>query len=377
MRKYIFIVDPKGHILKSDSVFNRHLEYARGLNQASRGQINLGILRPTLWRFAEKSHENLLVIDFPILKFLFPKVLGNISKFTEEKIPSLLIAGDPWLAGILAVLVSRKLQVRTNIQIQFHGDFGNPAWIRESLKNRIKFKVAKLVVKEANHVRCVSDAQEILISKIFKLDTTKLLVAPVPMMLWKQTLTGHKTFSTIPRLGLVGRIHHDRGLQTFVDLVEKLVAENREFSIHIVGSGPQRTWLEQKCKESFPNIHIEFFGEVESLNMKMCWENLDLLISCAPTESYGRAAREALFFGVPVLATPSSGINSLTEANQLGYLEYFESYFESQHLAEAFDRLLKKTISLDFRKRIASNDEENFNSIIEEWIVLANFISKN
>jgi glycosyltransferase involved in cell wall biosynthesis len=111
--------------------------------------------------------------------------------------------------------------------------------------------------------------------------------------------------------------------------------------------------------------------------MKMCWENLDLLISCAPTESYGRAAREALFFGVPVLATPSSGINSLTEANQLGYLEYFESYFESQHLAEAFDRLLKKTISLDFRKRIASNDEENFNSIIEEWIVLANFISKN
>jgi glycosyltransferase involved in cell wall biosynthesis len=377
MTKYVFIVDPKGHILTNDSVLSRHVEYARGLNAVSQGQLKLGVIKPTFCQSNVELHQDLVIMNISMLRLLIPKHLGGNSIFTSEERPSLLIAGDPWLAGILTLYISKKLKTKNKVQIQLHGDFGNRRWIQNSLRNRLKYIMARLVVKQAAQVRSVSITQANLISKAFKVNMSKILVAPVPMLLWRQRTSSQKTFSATPRVGLVGRIHHDRGLGTFIDLVKKLVNEEREFIIHIVGSGPQENWLKEQFKLYFPQIQVKFFGEVKANNMRACWESLDLLISCAPTESYGRAAREALFFGVPVLATQSSGLIALDEARERGFLEFFETDSDSKFLACTFDRLLETPIPPDFRKTVSAEDEQNFNIIIEEWIDLANSISQN
>ena len=119
MTKYVFIVDPKGHILRNHSVLSRHVEYARSLNEVSQCQIELGIIRPTFWKSKDQLQEGLQVKQFPILKLLIPKRVSKCSIFTKTKEPSLLVAGDPWLAGILAILISRKLQRKNKVQFQF------------------------------------------------------------------------------------------------------------------------------------------------------------------------------------------------------------------------------------------------------------------
>ena len=377
MTKFVFIVDPKGHILTNDSVLSRHVQYAHGLYEASQGQMKLGVIRPTLCHSKVEFHQDLVIKHISMLRLLIPKRLSGNLIFTSKEKPSLLIAGDPWLAGMLTLYISKKIRTKIKVQIQLHGDFGNRKWIQNSLKNRLKYRIAKIVVRQASQVRSVSIPQASLISNAFKVNMTNILVAPVPMMLWKQRTCSQKTLSRTPRVGLVGRIHHDRGLETFIDLVKKLVSENREFAIHIVGSGPQEFWLKEQFKLYFPKIQLEFFGEVKSENMRAYWDNLDLLISCAPTESYGRAAREALFFGVPVLATTSSGLIALDEAHERGFLEFFETDSDSKFLAGTFDRLLEISIPLDFRERVGAVDEQNFNIIIEEWIDLANSITQN
>lgn len=371
MTKYVFIVDPKGHILGNHSVLIRHVEYARSLNEVSQGQMELGIIRPTFWKSTNQIHEGLQVKQFPILKLLIPKRVSKYSIFTKTKEPSLLIAGDPWIAGILAIFISKKLRREHKLQIQFHGDFGNSLWIDASLKNRFKYALARLTSKYASQVRCMSNLQAQLISKSLNLNAQKITISPVPMMLWKKTPTFRNSISQVPRIGLVGRLQFDRGLDAFIDVMYKLQKEQRKFEVQIIGSGPERAWLHKQFNDRFPEIKVEFVGEVSPNGMQAYWENLDLLISCAPTESYGRAVREAIFAGVPVLATSSSGVLSMDEAIQNGYIRLFAPNFQSSELAEVFDQLLKTEPPMAFRENLAREDQANLRKVIDEWISLS------
>lgn len=371
MAKYVFIVDPKGHILRNYSVLSRHVEYARSLNEVSQGQMKLGIIRPTFWKSTDQLHEGLQVKQFPILKLLISKRVSKCSIFTKTKEPSLLIAGDPWLAGILAILISKKLQRRNKVQFQFHGDFGNPVWIHASFRNRIKYSLAKLTSKYASQVRCMSNLQAQFISKSFNLNVQKITTSPVPMMLWKKTPTFRNSISKVPLIGLVGRLQFDRGLDVFIDVICKLQEEKREFEVQIIGSGSEQAWLQKQFDDRFPEIKVEFVGEVSPNGMQVYWEKLDLLISCAPTESYGRAVRESIFAGIPVLATSSSGVLSMNEAIQNGYIRLFDPKSQSRELAEAFDQLLKTEPPMEFRKNLAREDQANLRKVIDEWISLS------
>lgn len=371
MTRYVFIVDPKGHILSNHSVLSRHIEYARSLNEVSQSQIELGIIRPTFWKSKDQLHEGLQVKQFPILKLLIPKRVSKCSIFTKTKEPSLLIAGDPWLAGILAILISRKLQRKNKVQFQFHGDFGNPVWIHASFRNRIKYALARLTSKFASQVRCMSNLQAEFISKSFNLNVQKMTISPVPMMLWKKTPTFRNSITKVPLIGLVGRLQFDRGLDAFIDVIHKLQKEHREFEVQIIGSGPERAWLQKQFNDRFSEIKVEFVGEVSPNRMQAYWENLDLLVSCAPTESYGRAVRESIFAGVPVLAISSSGVLSMNEAIQNGYIRLFDPNFQSSELAEVFDQLLKTEPPMAFRKNLAREDEANLKKVIDDWISLS------
>jgi glycosyltransferase involved in cell wall biosynthesis len=364
-------VDPKGHILTNDSVLSRHVEYGRELNRITQGEMKLGVIKPTLRVSTDQLYEGIEVKHFPIIKLLSPKHFLRSSIFSSEKEPSLLIAGDPWFAGILALLISRKLQTKNKVQIQLHGDFGNPVWIYASLRNRIKYALAKVTAKHASQVRCVSNIQAQFISKSFKLDFKKLTISPVPMMLWNKTPTLRNSISRVPVIGLVGRLQFDRGLNLFIDLIGRLQKEHKEFEVQIIGSGREQAWLQKQFDDKFPQIKVEFVGEVSQNDMPAYWERLDLLISCAPTESYGRAVRESIFAGVPVLATASSGVLSMNEAIQNGYIRLYDRNTQSWELAEVFEQLLEIELPMEFRENLAREDQAGLRKIIDQWISLS------
>ena len=47
--------------------------------------------------------------------------------------------------------------------------------------------------------------------------------------------------------------------------------------------------------------------------MENAWERIGILVSTAPSESYGRSLREALMHGVPVWSTDTRGLRDLIQ----------------------------------------------------------------
>jgi hypothetical protein len=52
----------------------------------------------------------------------------------------------------------------------------------------------------------------------------------------------------------------------------------------------------------------------------MIWQDIGVLVSTAPSESYGRTIRESLAQGVPVWAFTSTGVTQLMDICPTGWL---------------------------------------------------------
>jgi len=368
MHKCIYVIDPRKHISRNSTAFERHKLYAQKLNEASLGKIRLTIVTFSFEKRSDYSDGELFFKSIQFQRLLFSKFTKGKESNVDKSVPSVVIAGDPWIAGISALLVSTQIQLNRNIQIQLHGDFGNPIWSKTNITNRIKFLIAKKVLRRADQIRCVSQDQATLAGKYLQVDSSRIIIAPVPMMLQSPSIFEERIRKGIPTLGLVGRIQADRGLGTFLWLLRELASANRMFEVEIIGSGPQREWLERKFASDIPNVNVRFIGELNSKEVGSYLRNIDVLVSCAPAESYGRAIREALYKGVPVWTTATSGVSALGEAINSGYVKIFDLKNDCLTLASQFDDLLSVKISRDFKSKIAIQDERNFENIIQNWI---------
>ena len=79
----------------------------------------------------------------------------------------------------------------------------------------------------------------------------------------------------------------------------------------IAGDGPEREGFLKQLQVKIPPRNIEFLGQLNPIQMEAAWEKIGILLSTAPTESYGRSTREALMHGIPVWGVPSRGISEL------------------------------------------------------------------
>jgi glycosyltransferase involved in cell wall biosynthesis len=117
-----------------------------------------------------------------------------------------------------------------------------------------------------------------------------------------------------------------------------------------------------------PQVRVKNLGYLSAEKLDSFWTEIDILLSLAPFESYGRVAREALANLRPVLATPSSGILDLQDQVSAGWLQIVDKDITSERLAERVEILLnsksgKKNPLLD-----DAYDETNLKSLINSWI---------
>jgi glycosyltransferase involved in cell wall biosynthesis len=139
----------------------------------------------------------------------------------------------------------------------------------------------------------------------------KVVMAPVPITLIKR----NGTFVTkLPKtIGFVGRIQPERGLEFFYDFAKMIFNIDPTIKFLIVGDGSSRKSFEELLEKSIPKNQIEFMGHLPLEELEKVWERIGVLVSTAPSESYGRALREALIHGVPVWSTDTRGLRDLIQ----------------------------------------------------------------
>jgi glycosyltransferase involved in cell wall biosynthesis len=282
----------------------------------------------------------------------------------------LLVAGDPWESFWSAYLLNKLSSKKVPIQIQLHGDIANPTWKKISLQNRIRFNLAKFSISKASGIRAVSNSQALKVAKIFKIKKAPISVIPVPIN--NLRLTSSISSKRPKSLGLIGRIHGDRGIYSFIELVKSLTVVRDDFTVVITGGGPDQSRFLEEIKELLPKSKIRFLGHLPEKELKKVWREVGVLVSTAPAESYGRVMREALVAGVPVWAMKSSGVEDLISKAGKDTVKILDLTKSNYELSKEFDQLLKSKVLLSFRKQFIKDNSTYAQLLAKSWVDLIN-----
>lgn len=374
MKNLVYIVDVRNLIQGNKSTLERHLKYSEILELRSNSDLSLGIIRFKRQNCVTSGHEEgLQVLTLPsnplslARVLLLDKIKGN-----QDNSVKVLVAGDPWESAISAYLLKSTYFRSAKVQVQIHGDIGSQEWIFLTFRNYLRSIIAKFTLKYADQLRTVGKKQtEKLISK-YSVPNLKCRIVPVTSLFSSSSNIYDARISRTAAIGFVGRLQSDRGIEEFIDLVAKLKSQNLIFSVVIAGEGPERNFFEFKLREVLPPGNIKFLGNLDQAEMGTAWSQIGILVSTAPTESYGRAIREALTWGIPVWATPSSGVSDLQREVSQRYVKDLNLELPANRQVGIFEELLSTRVPTEVRNGLIEADQSTLTALIETWIELSN-----
>lgn len=371
----ILILDPRGNIsLGGSDVTKRHENYGKHLASLS-NQLKLVV-------FTSNNSERITYNSKFLDRFVLSKPTINSFLFAwrayrciiQERIDvKLLIAGDPWESFWTALLLNKFLRKDIPIQIQIHGDIANPLWKNMNLKNRARYILAQLFCKKATAVRAVSKNQKLNLIKNLRIVESKIIVIPVPISLESLDLRERKYLNRPSNIAIIGRVHKDRGITNFLNLLEKLTNVSRDLSVIIIGSGKRELEFLTSVKQIIDSNKVKFVGQVSDKKLSKYWKEIGVLVSLAPVESYGRVMREALVSGVPVWALESSGTNDLLSVEKTGQIRLLNLNSTSDSLFREFSKLLTTKPNSNFKDKFIKDNKALPSRLVKSWMQLVKY----
>ena len=272
-----------------------------------------------------------------------------------------LIAGDNHLSLLICLFAkARKTNIR--LQISIHTSVStllNPS----NISGKLKLKFILLSVGFVDNIRVVSDSDLENLRKAIPYFDGQIFVAPVPIEIPKAALDGKHSHV----LGMVGRLHSERGIAECPAIFEELRVVRPKSEILLIGDGAERAWLEQQLSSFEPRP--EFTGSLNQSDIRDRWPQIHVLLSCAPSESYGMALREALVNGVFVVARK----NKTTELLQAQFPSVMKVFTNPSEAAIFINRFFEQMFSQDMliavRQVIKSEQDKYLIQLAKSWFV--------
>ena len=150
-----------------------------------------------------------------------------------------------------------------------------------------------------------------------------------------------------------GRLTETKRFDRFIDIVEK-VSKRFAVTAIIIGDGPERENIESLIKEK--NLDITCVGEQVSIYPYL--EHASLFLHCSENEGMPNVLLEAMFMGVPVVASDAGATDELitdgengfciTDQSLLAYIEKVLFILRNKNLAEMFTTSAKATLKTKF-----------------------------
>jgi glycosyltransferase involved in cell wall biosynthesis len=370
----VILLDPRGIIYKGGmDVVARQNKYGHQLRLLSKkSKLNFVVFSTSTYVKTYNALEfiNILRISKPT----FNSFLFSIKSYRHIKSQNLnvklLIASDPWESFWSAYFLNRFFSKKIPIQIQVHGDIADPKWRRINFRNRFRYSLAKLSLSKASSVRAVTKYQAENLVKAFGIKRERIVVVPVPITVASKVVA---LKSERPKtIGLVGRIHQDRGIWEFIRLIRILNSSSKDFKVVVLGQGPSKNKFLLKLSSVISKNRIIYLGQLPESELRKAWKGIGVLVSMAPVESYGRVIRESLIAGVPVWATVSAGVKDLMDNCKKGEVRLLDLSKSDTSLDKDFKTLLKTKVGSDFSKRFIKENNTYAAKLASSWINIIN-----
>jgi glycosyltransferase involved in cell wall biosynthesis len=366
----VLILDPRGNIAAGGKdVIARHETYAKELfTQGKTSRLDLKVFSAGSSVKYSANGKNKMVINISkptFNSYMFAKKAHKFININNLNV-KLLVASDPWESFWSAYFLSKFLNKKIPIQIQVHGDIADPRWRRINYRNRIRYSFAKLSLPKVFSVRAVTKYQSENLVKGFGIKRERIVVVPVPInILGKSVPLKSERPKTI---GLIGRIHQDRGIWEFIRLVRILNSSSKDFKVVVIGDGPSKDKFLLKLSSVIPKNRIIYLGQLPESELRKVWKKIGVLVSMAPVESYGRVMRESLIAGVPVWAIASVGVKDLIDNCKKGEVKLLDLSKNDASLDKDFKALLKTKVSSDFSKKFIKENSTYSAKLANSWI---------
>jgi glycosyltransferase involved in cell wall biosynthesis len=366
----VLILDPRGNIAAGGKdVIARHETYAKELfTQGKTSRLDLKVFSAGSSVKYSANGKNKMVINISkptFNSYMFAKKTHKFIKINNLNV-QLLVASDPWESFWSAYFLSKFLNKKIPIQIQVHGDIADPRWRRINYRNRIRFSLTKLSLPKASSVRAVTKYQAENLINSFGIKNEKIVVVPVPI-----TVAGKSVALKSERpktIGLIGRIHQDRGIWEFIKLVRVLNSSSKDLKVVVIGDGPSKDKFLLKLESVIQKNRIIYLGQLPESELRKAWKRIGVLVSMAPVESYGRVIRESLIAGVPVWAIASAGVKDLMDNCKKGEVKLLDLSTSDTTLDKDFKFLLKTKVSSEFSKKFIKENNTYVAKLAKSWI---------
>lgn len=131
----------------------------------------------------------------------------------------------------------------------------------------------------------------------------------------------HKRAGSLPVVLFVGRMNHEKGVDTLLHAVSILMRDGMAVRLVLVGDGPRRTEYMALASELGLNEVAEFRGFIPyGPDLWAQYERADVFVLPSRSEALGLVIIEAMARGLPVVATRVGGIPDLVRDGENGRL---------------------------------------------------------
>ena len=131
----------------------------------------------------------------------------------------------------------------------------------------------------------------------------------------------NKEFRNPIHLGMVGGVAPVKGHEDAIRAVGELNKRGIHCQLEIIGryrDGQYKESLDKIIEEYNIQHLVHFFGNCKNMGEK--WKDIDVLLVCSRSESFGRVIIEAMYQGIAVIAANNTGSRELLDDGKYGAL---------------------------------------------------------
>ena len=198
-------------------------------------------------------------------------------------------------------------------------------WVCSDWKARIYYRVDMQCLRFYKRVVCVSEAlrQTCLKGGVASAQCS-LIENSIDTTAWTASRNGQAE-QTRPReraeswrIGTVGRLSPEKGFDTLIAAVDRLIREGRNVSLTIVGEGDARSVLQAQIDRLnlADNVHLAGYQP----NTIDLYRSMDVFVLSSLREGLPNVLLEAMAMEVPVVATRVGGVPRIVEDRENGLL---------------------------------------------------------
>jgi glycosyltransferase involved in cell wall biosynthesis/4-amino-4-deoxy-L-arabinose transferase-like glycosyltransferase len=211
-------------------------------------------------------------------------------------------AQDPFLAGKIAFIVSRLLNVP--YELQEHADYFSGKWEHElPVIHEVMTWGGIKFLRRADHVRVVSERiREQMIRVGVQQD--RVSVIPVAQQLPAPVT---RSWSDAQRIVVPCRFVKQKGLDVLMKSLAMLKKDGVAFRVRLIGEGKEGPKIAELASKLGIRDRIEFEQWSPSDQL---WKDADLFVLSSNYEGWGRTIVEAMAAGVPIVTTDVGCVGS-------------------------------------------------------------------